>query len=520
MKWPWPRKPSPRAGLSIFARTFLLLIASLLVAQTIGLALLYTHTPLREPHITPIDVVARLSSRIPATDARLHVSTASSAPSATDGYREDPAMRRLLGNWLDLPADRIRFFAGLPEPLLPGLQPPLFEHADALRGRMPPVGAGPRPFPSRQADDALRREADALAAGLPPERPHPENPGPDARGFDGPGPAGGPGLPGPAAWQPDSPLRGSFVAAARQPDGQWRVVEYRATGHAAQFRRQTLLLFLLGALAMLPMAWWFARALAAPIRRFAEAADRLGRDPHAPALAGTGPSELAQAAESFNTMQARINRLIDERTQMVGAIAHDLRTPLARLAFRLDDLPPAQRDKADADIAEMKTMIATALDFLRDQSSPRPRARLDFGSLVEGVVDGLADTGRKVTLAAPMSAVLCGDADGLRRAVGNLIDNALKYGKRARVSLHHEDGHCVLRVDDDGPGLDPALHERVLLPFVRGEGSRNKDTGGIGLGLAVVRDVALAHGGTLELGNRPEGGLRVTLRLPCEAATA
>ena len=334
------------------------------------------------------------------------------------------------------------------------------------------------------------------AAGLPPERPHPENPGPDARGFDGPGPAEGPGLPGPAAWQPDSPLRGSFVAAARQPDGQWRVVEYRASGHAAQFRRQTLLLFLLGALAMLPMAWWFARALAAPIRRFAEAADRLGRDPHAPALAGTGPSELAQAAESFNTMQARINRLIDERTQMVGAIAHDLRTPLARLAFRLDDLPPAQRDKADADIAEMKTMIATALDFLRDQSSPRPRARLDFGSLVEGVVDGL------------------------RRAVGNLIDNALKYGKRAHVSLHREDGHCVLRVDDDGPGLDPALHERVLLPFVRGEGSRNKDTGGIGLGLAVVRDVALAHGGTLELGNRPEGGLRVTLRLPCEAAKA
>lgn len=205
---------------------------------------------------------------------------------------------------------------------------------------------------------------------------------------------------------------------------------------------------------------------------------------------------------------------------MVGAIAHDLRTPLARLAFRLDDLPPAQRDKADADIAEMKTMIATALDFLRDQSSPRPRARLDFGSLVEGVVDGLADTGRDVALAAPMSAVLCGDADGLRRAVGNLIDNALKYGKRARVSLHREDGHCVLRVDDDGPGLDPALHERVLLPFVRGEGSRNKDTGGIGLGLAVVRDVALAHGGTLELGNRPEGGLRVTLRLPCEPASA
>ncbi len=517
MRLPWPR-PGQRGGLSIFARTFLLLLASLLVAQGIGLALLYTHTPLREARFTPIDVVARLSSRIPATDDRLRVSVAATPPLAAGGYREDPAMRRLLGDWLELPPAQVRFFAGAPEPLLPGLDPPAAERAGLPRRDLPPERFAPFAAARRDDDIALRREAEALAATTAPERsgPQPRDGGPDRFAF--PGPGGRPG--GPGDWRPDSPLRGSFVAAARQPDGRWRIVEYRATGHAAQFRRQTLLLFVLGALAMLPMAWWFARALAAPIRRFADAADRLGRDPHAPALAGTGPAELAQAAESFNTMQARINRLIDERTQMVGAIAHDLRTPLARLAFRLDDLPPAQRDKAEADIAEMKTMIATALDFLRDQSSPRARERLDFGARVEGVVDGLADTGRDATLAAPLAALLSGDAASLRRAVTNLVDNALKYGKRARVSLQREDGHCVLRVDDDGPGLDPALHERVLLPFVRGEGSRNRDTGGIGLGLAVAHDVVLAHGGTLELGNRPGGGLRVTVRLPCEPASA
>lgn len=478
----------PRAGLSIFARTFLLLIASLLVAQGIGLALLLARAALRPPRFSITEVVALLSSKVPPSDSQLKVTQVPRAPSppASGGYRAIPAMQRALAGWLDQPEAAVRFYAALPDP--PGPLPPL---------------PGPRPSPPQR---------------LPWPGPHPDVPFKDGS----PPPPSTPNGPhdGEHAMGEDM-LRGNFLAAARGADGSWRVVEYRGAAPSVLIRHQVLLLFVLGALAMLPLAWWFSRALAAPIRRFAEAADRLGRDPHAPPLPASGVTELAQAAQSFNTMQERINRLLDERTQMVGAIAHDLRTPLARLAFRLDGLAPAQRDKASADIEEMKAMIAAALDFLRNQARPHQRQRLDFGLLVGSVVDGMADMGRDVELDATPGVILAGDPDGLRRVVTNLVDNALKYGHRARLRLQRDGDHCELQVDDDGPGVPEGLQERLLLPFVRGESSRNRDTGGIGLGLSVAHDVVLAHGGELRLINRPEGGLRVSVRLPCEAlATA
>jgi two-component system OmpR family sensor kinase len=318
-------------------------------------------------------------------------------------------------------------------------------------------------------------------------------------------------------WRAESHLSFAFVAAARLADGRWRVVE--RVGSGVGIGRTFALMFAMGLIALLPLAWWFSSALAGPIRRFAAAADHMGQDANAPPVPLEGPAEILRAAASFNAMQARINRLVGERTQMVAAIAHDLRTPLARLSFRLDGLPAEAREKASADIAEMSQMIEAALEFIREQHRRGARERLDLRLLVESVVDEQSDIGNAVELSTGPSAPLRGDPLALRRMVGNLVDNALKYGQRARLSLHGEADGYALNIDDDGPGVDATRAEHLFMPFVRGETSRNRETGGIGLGLATARSIVLAHGGDIALSNRSEGGLRVTVTLPYAVAS-
>jgi len=223
---------------------------------------------------------------------------------------------------------------------------------------------------------------------------------------------------------------------------------------------------------------------------------------------------MRDAVDSFNNMQTRLNRLLQERTQMMGAIAHDLRTPLTRLAFRLEDLPSGLREKVSADIQEMKMMIASVLEFIRDRSLAPRRERLDFRLLVESVVDDLSDLGYDVNLQPGAPITLQGDPIALKRAIVNLIDNALKYGERARVRVQVTDAQCILQIDDDGPGIAPEFQDSVFEPFFRVENSRNRDTGGIGLGLAAVRSIVLDHGGEVRVQNRKEGGLRATVSLP------
>lgn len=309
-------------------------------------------------------------------------------------------------------------------------------------------------------------------------------------------------------------LQRSFVAARHMSDGTWNIVEREVEGFPNALHRRAMLLFALGAATLLPLAWLFARALSAPIRRFSEAARRLGRDPNAPPLPREGPAEMLVAVDSFNSMQARLNRLIQERTHMVGAIAHDLRTPLTRLAFRLEDLPQPLRERVDADIHEMKSMVSAALDFIRDRALSGQREPLDFRLLVESVVDDQSDLGHDVVLQSGTPITIAGNPLALRRMVGNLVDNALKYGERARLRLRVANDECLLEIDDDGPGIPEQLQQQVFEPFFRLETSRSRDTGGIGLGLATVRAIVLDHGGEIGLGNRKGGGLRVTVSLP------
>lgn len=499
-----------RRGMSIFARTFLLLLAALLTAQLIGIALLVLRTPVYEMPVHPPEVIALLTTKMPAGTQTLKVHDTAQAPLPAAGQIRDRFAERMMTMWLDVAPDRVRFYrSGSENMLAPDFPQDEQRPPPPPAGDDRPPGSGPPPF----ADRGPPPFGDAAA-----QRPPPEESAPVANGAASTTMRAMRSHWRERGFAPESPLLGGFTAALQQPDGRWRSVVSPPRRFSTAFKTQVALLFVAGLLAMLPLAWWFSRALAAPIRRFAEAADRLGRNPNAEPLQRSGPSEIVQAADSFNAMQARLNRLINERTHMVAAIAHDLRTPLARLAFRLEGLQPPLRDKTIADIDEMKAMISAALDFIHNDSRRGTRAPLDFRLLVESVVDDASDTGADVSFVAGQAITLDGDPLSLRRMVMNLLENALKYGKRARLQLQRDGADCVLWIDDDGPGIDPAQHEQLFLPFFRGENSRNRDTGGIGLGLSVAHSIVLAHGGEITLTNRPEGGLRVCVELPCQAA--
>jgi signal transduction histidine kinase len=311
-----------------------------------------------------------------------------------------------------------------------------------------------------------------------------------------------------------------FVAAVKVPGG-WSVLRREETAPFTSWTQRMLLVFAASLVAATPLAWLFARRFAAPFAEFAEAAGRLGRDPGAPPLERIrGPAEVQTAAAAFNDMQGRLNRYVHDRTAMVGAIAHDLRTPLTRLRFRVESAPPALAAKMTSDIEQMEQMIADTMAFVRDATHQGERCKLELFSLVQTVADEMADTGLDVSSDGRAPVVVYGDALALRRLVSNLLDNAVKFGARARARVYAEAGLAVVEVDDDGPGVPERDRERLFEPFHRGEPSRNRSTGGAGLGLAVVRTIARAHGGEAELENRPEGGLRARARLPLHLQVA
>ena len=377
---------------------------------------------------------------------------------------------------------------------------------------------GPRFFVRRLRQSPAAKPNGAPGEGAPP---------PNGASAPGRGP-GGPrdqfftrdlpptGDRGPRASPPrDEPLIfGDFELGVRQADGHWVVVEPKPTFRLDSWQQRILLILALSILAVSPLAWLFARRLAGPITAFADAAERLGRDPRATPLELSGSAEVIAAAKAFNMMQERLRRYVEDRTAMIGAIAHDLRTPLTRLRFRIEATPDDVRVKLAADIDQMEAMISAALAFVRDTTRPAERTKLELASLLESVIDEAAETGGAATVERAEKIVIEGDPIALKRLVANLVENALKYGHVARGSVFAEGDTAIIEIDDDGPGIPAAEHERVFEPFFRGEPSRNRETGGIGLGLAVVRSLARAHGGDVILINRPGGGLRVCVRLP------
>jgi two-component system, OmpR family, sensor kinase len=269
------------------------------------------------------------------------------------------------------------------------------------------------------------------------------------------------------------------------------------------------------------MIVWAVRQLMVPVRTLAGAAERLGRDVvNAPALPETGPSEIVIAAAAFNTMAARIRRFVEDRTFLLTAIGHDLRTPITRLKLRAEYMEDdEQRIKMLADLDEMEAMVAATLAFGRDITTSEAVTRIDLAILLRTILDEAADGNPELadtlTFTGPDHLTIHARPLSLKRALTNLVGNALKYGDAARVILHQLPKNQVqIDIEDNGPGIPPALMESAFEPFRRLETSRNRETGGSGLGLSIARDILRAHGGDIVLHNDPEGGLRASVTLP------
>lgn len=309
---------------------------------------------------------------------------------------------------------------------------------------------------------------------------------------------------------PAAELRGAFTAGQRTAAG-WRVVatvpgSWMTAWHWTTLGAMAGLFLVLGL-----VGWRIARAISHPIARLAEGATQLrpGRELVIP---DEGPAEVRVLAGAVRSMQARLARHADERGAMLAAIAHDLGTPLSRVAFWIEQLPDAARDRAAGDIEEMRGMLSAALSFARESRIAGGEARVDLGSLIEVLAEDMAATGQPVTAASVPRAIVRGDPAALRRLFANLADNAVRYGGRAAIAWREDAGTVTVTIDDEGAGFPATGRERLLEPFVRGDPSRNRATGGTGLGLAIARALAEAHGGALALEDGPSGGrVRVTL---------
>ena len=312
------------------------------------------------------------------------------------------------------------------------------------------------------------------------------------------------------------PIFFDTVVAGLDTGHGWRVVRTPTRPLLAPWQRRMILLFAFSALALIPIAWLFARALARPIRQIADAADRMGANPQAPLIAEQGPAELRVTAQALNRMQERLSSYLAERTNMIGAIAHDLRTPLARIAFRIEGAPEEMREKVQSDIEQMRQMIAATISFVRETGSIAAVA-VALHQLLGNIAEGEEEVGRPVTRGAIAPAIVLGDQMALRRLFQNLIDNGVAYGGGVEIGVKTTGDEAEIRFSDRGPGLSESALEAMFKPFERGEPSRNRKTGGIGLGLSIARAIAQEHGGSLILANRDGGGLEAICKLPLRA---
>lgn len=270
------------------------------------------------------------------------------------------------------------------------------------------------------------------------------------------------------------------------------------------------------------LTYFVTRMTIRPLQQLSQAAVNLGNDINHPPLIVSGATELRQASNAFNAMQARIRQYIQQRTHILAAITHDLQTPLTRLRLRLEKVEDVTlRDRLIADLSAMQSMVREGLSLARSMDSNETMQTVDLDSLLDSVVSDACDAGQNVTLEGTSRMSIRAQPQALLRCVNNLVDNALKYGQFAKVTVRQEADHtATIRIRDGGVGIPDAELEKVFTPFYRLETSRSRESGGTGLGLTIARNICEQHGGTLSLRNHPEGGLEVTLNLPGKAFVA
>ncbi len=292
-----------------------------------------------------------------------------------------------------------------------------------------------------------------------------------------------------------------------------------AGGGLPESVHSTLLSTTLMAVGVIGVASMLLRSLIRPLRRLALAADAIGWGPDV-AVAETGPEEVRHVAQAFNGMQARIHRLMQDHTQALAAVSHDLRTPITRLRLRagfLDD--PEMQAGIDTDLEEMEAMIEATLAYMRGETETEPKQVTDLAALLSTLTDNVCDTGGTATYAGPNHIALPLHPSAVKRAFANLVNNAVTYGGGAQVTAARSGAGVLVRVEDTGPGIPKADLDRVFEPFQRLEHSRNRGTGGVGLGLAIARQAIGNEGGSVRLSNRKGGGLCAEVFLPGSTVT-
>ncbi len=478
---------------SLAARTALVLLAGLVVVQAVGLAI----------HALDRIDFARLNNE---RDAGAQVAGIYRTIADADPPTRDAELRRL-----HLPPGFRAFLTSIP--VLGPLQPAPDPIQRMLRHHLQTM-----PVPSR-----LQPTQIIIANNVRLNAP----PGPygiDRDGVPGGGPDGT-GLPWrePQGGRPSGPFAGGrrYAIAMRLPDdARWLTVRF-VMPFADPFLSPTLpIAFLVMTILAGLLSVWAVRRLTAPLRTLAVAAEKLGRDVNADPLPENGPTEVATAAIAFNTMASRIRRFVTDRTLLLTAIGHDLRTPITRLKLRSEFIEDEElQAKFLADLDELEAMVSATLAFGRDSANREPMVPLDLKALLATILDDAVD-GRPaladlVGFASPPPAVtIQARSLALKRALANLVGNAIAYGGGVQVTLHPpEDGHVVVLIEDEGPGIAREALERVFEPFVRIETSRNRETGGTGLGLSIARNIVRGQGGDITLSNRASQGLRATVTL-------
>ena len=355
------------------------------------------------------------------------------------------------------------------------------------------VTAGPRFFrwarQQKQRDAAGTTEGNRIRGEEKPHRKH-------AQSWPGP-----PGF--------------GLLASVRLPDGSWLNAATIVPGKATRWQWPALVSMAVMALLIALIAVVMARRIARPVTQLVSAADRFGRGEDFPPLPEEGPPEVRRMTAAFNAMRTRLQRYVEDRTRLLAAVSHDLRTPITSMRLRAEFIENEEtRQKMIETLEEMERITDATLAFAREDAVREDTRNLDLAALLESLCDDLRALGMDVECAPGDRLPYPCRPVGLKRALRNLIENAVAYGERARVTVERRDDSLRIVIEDDGPGIPEDALERVFMPFERLEESRSRETGGIGLGLSIARSIIRSHGGDVVPRNLPAGGLTVTVSLP------
>jgi len=306
-----------------------------------------------------------------------------------------------------------------------------------------------------------------------------------------------------------------FFIQIRLDDGNWVWFERQVPQDLFDWPVRLLItlgILLLGvtSLSLIAVRW-----VVQPLHGLRRAADALGKDIRRPPIPETGPFEVAQTSRAFNIMQRRIKRYVEDRARILAAVSHDLKTPLTRIRLRADLLEDEELgNKIRSDLDDMQAMVDATLDFMQGTESREKTHPLDLMALLESMRDDASEAGDRVRLQGYIAIPYPGKPIALKRCIGNLVQNAVRYGGEAEIDVRDSDEMVTVTISDHGPGIGEEDMEKVFEPFFRLESSRGRHSGGTGLGLGIARNIARAHGGDLVLENRPEGGLIAVLTMP------